>query len=235
VSRALALAVCALAAPLALAEEPVPERGGIEIGYLNRTWTDLAGEAVPVEEGPLRVRLRSPQNRITLHRNRLALAPREGGDDPEARIEADFEGEGELVADVEGGRFSTSFTDRVSAPRQRVRVAGRARVTRDADAYHVALVDESATASVDVRSQAVARVLEFCEEVGWITGLDCGRLRRSLSRVQVPLGGPARALRLPRDRLGPEERAYLDRFVSQAPPPPAPGDASPPPARAPGS
>ena len=44
----------------ALAEAPALDRGGIQIGYLNRTWTDLAGEASPVEEGPLSVRLRSP-------------------------------------------------------------------------------------------------------------------------------------------------------------------------------
>ena len=148
---ALVVALFALVALPALADPPASDRGGIQIGYLNRTWTDLAGEATAVDEGPLSVRLRSPENRVTVHRNRLVLVPRDGGD-PDAQIEAEFEGEGQLVADVGGGRFDTAFRDRVTAPRQSVRVAGRARVTRDADAYHVTLVDGPASAPVEIRS-----------------------------------------------------------------------------------
>ena len=210
---ALVVALFALVALPALADPPASDRGGIQIGYLNRTWTDLAGEANPVDEGALSVRLRSPENRVTVHRNRLVLVPRDGGD-PDAQIEAEFEGEGQLVADVGDGRFATTFRDRVTAPRQSVRVAGRARVTRDADAYHVTLVDGPASAPVEIRSDAIGRVLRLCKEVGWLAALDCGRLRGSLSTVHVPLGDGERTLRLPRERLGAEERAYLDRFVA---------------------
>lgn len=209
----LLVALFALLALPALADPPASDLGGIQIGYLNRTWTDLAGEATAVREGPLSVRLRSPENRVTLHRNRIALAPRDGGD-PDARIEAEFEGEGQLVADVGDGRFATTFTDRVSVPRQSLRVAGRARVTRDADAYHVTLVDGPASAPVEIRSDAIGRILRLCQEIGWLAALDCGRLRQSLSTVDVPLGDRERTLRLPRERLGAEERAYLDRFAA---------------------
>jgi hypothetical protein len=211
VTRALVAALVALLALPALAEAPGSARG-IQIGYLNRTWTDLAGDAKPVEEGPLSVRLRSTQNRVTVHRNRLVLAPREGGD-PEARLEAELEGEGQLVADVGDGSFATRFTDRVSAPRQTVRIAGRARITRDADAYRLTLVDGPSSAPVEIRSQAIGRVLLLCEELGWLAALDCGRLRGSLSTVQVPLDGE-RSVSLPRERLAADERAYLDRFVA---------------------
>lgn len=211
--RALITALSALAALPALAGAPASDGDGIEIGYLNRTWTELAPDAIPVTEGPLSVRLRSPQNRVTVHRNRLVLAPREGGD-PDARIEAEFEAEGELVADVGGGRHATSFTDRVTAPRQSVRVAGRARVSRDADAYHLTLVDGPASAPVEIQSRAIGRVLGFCEQIGWLAAVECGRLRGSLSTVRVPLGDRDRTLHLPRERLDAEERAYLDRFVA---------------------
>jgi hypothetical protein len=213
VARALGVALFALVALPALADPPASDPGGIQIGYLNRTWTDLAGEASPVDEGPLSVRLRSPENRITVHRNRLALAPRAGGD-PDARIEAEFEGEGRLVAEVGDGRFATTFTDRVTAPRQSVRVAGRVRVTRDAGAYRVTLVEGPASAPVEIRSEAIRRVLGLCEEIGWLAALDCGRLRGRLSTVHLPLGDDRRTLRLPRERLGAAERAYLDRFVA---------------------
>jgi hypothetical protein len=209
VVRALAAALVGLAVLPARADGP--DRG-IQIGYLNRTWTDLPGDARPVEEGPLSVRLRSPRNRITVHRNRLVLAPRPGGA-PEARVEAELEGEGQLVADVGDGSFATSFTDRVSAPRQTVRIAGRARITRDAEGYLVTLVDGPASAPLEIRSQAIGRVLGLCEELGWLAALDCGRLRGSLSTVQVPLDGEV-GLSLPRERLAADERAYLDRFVA---------------------
>ena len=212
-ARTLAAALLAFAALPALAAAPVSP-GSIEIGHLNRSWTGLAAEATRVEEGPLSVRRRSPENRVTVHRNRLVLAPRDGGD-PDARIEAEFEGEGQLVADVGDGSFATTFTDRVSVPRQTVRIAGRARVTRDADAYHLTLVDGPASAPVEIRSQAIARVLALCGEIGWLAALDCGRLRASLTTVHVPLGDRERSVSLPRKELSAEERAYLDRFVAR--------------------
>ncbi len=210
--RALLAALSALVAFAALAEAPASD-GGIQIGYLNRTWTDLAGEASVVDEGPLSVRLRSPENRVTVHRNRLVLVAGERGD-PDAQIEAEFEGEGQLVADVGGGRFATTIEDRVTAPRQSVRVAGRARVTRDADAYHLTLLEGPPSAPVEIRSAAIGRVLLLCEDLGWLAKVDCERLRRSLSTVHVPLTDRERTLRLPRERLGAEERSYLDRFVA---------------------
>jgi hypothetical protein len=215
VHSALAAAFATLFALPAFADAPAPGGGaGIEIAYLNRTWTDLGAEGIPVDEGPLSVRLRSPENRVTVHRNRLALAARETGD-PDARIEVELEGEGRLVADVGGGRFATTFTDRVAAPRQSVRVAGRARVTRDAEVYHLTLVDGPASAPLRIRSGAIDEVLRFCRDVGWLAKLDCERLRGSLSTVHVPLGDRERTLDLPQERLSAEERAYLDRFVAR--------------------
>jgi hypothetical protein len=211
--RPLAAALAALLALPALADEPSSD-GGIEIGYLNRTWTDLGTEGIPVEEGPLTVRLRSPENRVTVYRNRLVLAGRPGSD-PDARVEAEFEGEGRLVADVGGGRFATTFNDRVRAPRQRVSVKGRARITRDAKAYHVTLVDGPESAPVKIHSEAIGEVLRFCGDVGWLAALDCERLRASLSTVRVPLGDRGRTLSLPRESLGAQERAYLDRFLAR--------------------
>jgi hypothetical protein len=187
---------------------------GIEIAYLNRTWTDLEGELDPVREGPLSVRLRSPQQRVTVHHNRLVLAAVRPGE-TDARVEARFEGEGQLVADVEGGPFATTLTDRVRAPLQSVLVKGRVSITRDADAYQVRFVDGRTSAPVKIESRLAGEVVALCGDLGGLAVVDCNRLRESLSTVQVPLAGGDRALRLPRESLGAQERAYLDRFVAR--------------------
>lgn len=205
----------AAGAPDGRAAEPAaPAPEAIEIGYLNRTWTNLEGEVNPVEEGPISVRLTSPSHRVTVHRNRLALRAGEWGD-PAARMEAEFEGEGDLVADVGGGPFATSFSDRVAAPRQSVRVEGRARVARDPEAYTVTLVDGPPSAPVEIRSAVIGEIVSLCEDIGWLAALDCEHLRASLSTVHVPLAGRDRSVRLPRAELTAAERAYLDRFVER--------------------
>jgi hypothetical protein len=203
----------ALLGVLAMGAAPAPQ--AIQIGYLNRTWTNLEGEVSPVEQGLLSVRLRSPEHRVTVHRNRLALAQRDFGD-PDAQIDVDFEGEGRLIADVGSGAAATSFTDDVVAPRQSVRVRGRARVARDAEAYHLTLVDGPPSAPVKIRSRVIDDVVLLCEDLGWLAAVDCDALRASLSTVQIPLAGHDRSVRLPRAQLTPEERAYLDRFVAGA-------------------
>lgn len=187
--------------------------GGIEIAYLNQTYTDLAGEIAPIGEGPLTIRLASPAHRVTLHRNRLVLVPNAGGD-PEAWVEAEFEGRGDLVAHVEGGPMATRFEDRVAAPRQTLRLRGKARVARDPQGYTVFLVAAPPSAPVEIRSGVVADIVGVCESLAILGALDCGRLERALSRVNVPLRPERTAVRLPRERLSAAEIAYLDRFAA---------------------
>lgn len=187
--------------------------GGIEIRYLNRTYTDLDGEIAPIAEGPLAIRLASPAHQVTLHRNRLVLLPAAGGD-PEAWVEAEFEGRGDLVADVEGGPMATRFEDRVAAPRQTLRLRGRARVTRDAHGYTVALVDTPPSAPLEIRSGLVADVVGVCESLAIFGAVNCGRLERALSRVNLPLRPERTRMHLPRERLSADEIAYLDRFAA---------------------
>jgi hypothetical protein len=205
-TRALALLACLLSTAAA----PAPE--SIQIGWLNRTWTNLEGEVSPVEQGPLSIRLRSPDHRVTVHRNRLTLAARDFGD-PDAQIDVEFEGRGVLVADVGGGAAATSFTDDVVAPRQSVRVRGRARVARGPEAYVLTLTEAPPSAPVKIRSRVVDDVVLLCEDLGWLAALDCDALHASLSTVRIPLQGQDRSVTLPRAQLSAEERAYLDRFA----------------------
>jgi hypothetical protein len=197
---------------LVAASPAPPAQRGIELAYLNQTYTDLDVAISPIREGLLAIQLGSPSHRMTLHRNRLVLNPSASGA-PDAWVEAEFEGTGDLLAQVEGGPMSTRFQDHVVAPRQVVQLRGKARVTRDAESYTLRLVEAPPNVPVRIRSRVVGRCVALCRGLGLFAVADCGRLERSLSTVRVPLDSDRRALRLPRARLAATDRAYLDRFV----------------------
>ena len=198
---------------LLVAATPAPPADrGVEFAHLNQTHSDLDLELAPIREGPLAIQLSSPSHRMTLHRHRLVLRPG-GSGAPDAWLEAEFEGAGELVADVGSGSMTTRFRDHVTAPRQVVRLRGKARVTRDADGYTLQVVDAPPSVPVRIRSGVVGRCVALCNGLGLLAVVDCGRLERALSTVQVPLDSEQAILRLPRNELRAPECAYLDGFV----------------------
>jgi len=190
----------------------LPAEPGIELTHLNGTYAGLGVGLAPIREGPLAIRLSSPSLELTLHRNRLVLNPSEGGD-PDARVEAEFEGAGDLVAQIEGGTLATRFRDPVVVPRQVVELRGKARVTRDPEGYTLHVVEAPSSVPVRIRSGAVGRCVTVCRGLGLLAVVDCGRLERTLSTLQVPIRSGQTGLRVPRARLGASDRAYLDRFV----------------------
>jgi len=204
----------ALLGLLAAALSAPPDDPGVELGYLNQTHSNLDIEIPPIQEGPLRVRLSSPSHRLTLHHNRLVLQP-SGGRDPDAWVEAELEGAGDLVAKIESGSVATQFQDHVIVPRQVVRLQGKARVARDAESYMLRLVEGPSSVPVRIRSGVIDRCVALCKGLGMFTAVDCGRLEKALSTVHVPLRSEETALRIPRAQLAESERAYLDRFVSR--------------------
>ena len=198
---------------LLVAAGPAPPlEGGLELAYLNQTQDNVDVALAPIREGPLEIRLSSPRHRVTLHRNRLVLHPSADGD-PDAWVEAEFEGDGDLVADVEGGPLATRFQDHVVAPRQVVQLRGKTRVTRDAQSYTLHVIEAPASVPVRIRSGVVSRCVALCRGLGLFAVADCAHLQRSLSTVQVPLRSEQAALRIPRERLSAADRSYLDRFV----------------------
>lgn len=196
-----------------MAATPDPPAGeGIELAYLNETYTELDADLAPIQEGPLSVRLSSPSHRLTLHRNRLVLTPSADGD-PDAWVGAEFDGVGDLVADLQGGTLATQIQDRVVVPRQTVRLRGKLRVARDADGYTLRVLEAPPSVPVQIRSGLIDRCVAICRGLGLLAVVDCERLERALSTVQVPIRSDQAALRIPRDRLSETDRAYLDRFV----------------------
>jgi hypothetical protein len=205
----LALLVAATPAP--------PEDRGVELTFLNQTHTNLDIELAPIQEGPLAIHLSSPSHQMTLHRNRLVLRP-SASEDPDAWVTAEFEGAGDLVAEVEGASLATRLRDHVVAPRQVVQLRGKARVTRNAEGYTLRVVEAPPSVPVRIRSGVVGRCVALCRGLGLFAMVDCARLERALSTVQVPLRSDQATLRLPRAQLSATDRAYLDRFVPPSEP-----------------
>jgi hypothetical protein len=198
---------------LLLAATPDPPAGqGIELAYLNQTRTNLDAELAPIREGPLSIQLSSPSNQLTLHRNRLVLTPSADGD-PDAWVGAEFEGAGDLVADLEGGTLATQLQDQVVVPRQTVRLRGKVRVARDAESYRLRVLEAPPSVPVQIRSGLISRCVAVCRGLGLLAVVDCGRLERALSTVQVPIRSDQAILSLPNAQLSATDRAYLDRFV----------------------
>lgn len=198
---------------LLVAATPAPPAGpGVELAHLNQTYANLELGLAPIREGPLSVQLSSPRHRMTLHHNRLVLRSN-GSGDPDAWVEAEFEGAGDLVADVGSGSMTTRFQDHVLAPRQVLRVRGRARILRDAEGYALRVLEAPPSVPVRIRSGVVGRCVALCNGLGLLAVVDCGRLERALSTVQVPLDAEQATVRIPRAELSLTERAYLDRFV----------------------
>jgi hypothetical protein len=198
---------------LLMATTPAPPAGqGVELAYLNQTRTNLDFELAPIQEGPLSIQLSSPSHRLTLHRNRLVLTPSADGD-PDAWVGAEFEGAGDLVADLEGGTLATQLRDHVVVPHQVAQLRGKVRVTRDAESYRLRVLEAPPSVPVRIRSGLIDRCVAICRGLGLLAVVDCGRLERSLSTVQVPIRSDQAILRLPNAQLSAADRAYLDRFV----------------------
>ncbi len=183
---------------------------GIEIGFVNGVYEDLDSNLQPIRQGSLTIRVSSPEHKLTVHGNRLTLAPRADGT-LDAAVEIDFEGRGHLIADVETiGRFE----DRVEAPRQTSRAAGIVRLTRADGHYLFTIESADPDARLEIKSGVAHQVVGACRVFALLLNLPCDGIEKSLTVVRVPMPGPGEQIPVRADLLTDEERAFLDRFAS---------------------
>lgn len=201
----LALALWCLPGPSA-----AEGAGGLEIGFVNGAYENLDTAPQPIRQGGVTIRLSSPEHRFTVHGNRLTLAAN-GDGTVDAAMEVDFEGGGQLIADVESiGRFE----DRVAVPRQTARAAGTLRLARDADSYLFTIVTADPSVRLTIHSGLAGQVVGACRVFALLMSLPCDGLEQSLAAVHVPIPGPGEQVRVRADLLSDEERGFLDRFVA---------------------
>jgi hypothetical protein len=181
---------------------------------LNRTFSGIADELAPVEVGPARVELRSPNHALELHRHLVSMtvAP-EGGH--RIVLELRVSGWGEIEADVTVGSIETTLSDHLTLPEQSVLLAGRAAIVRGEGGYNIAVFELPETVTVAIESQLAQRLFRVCRPMGLVlVALDCPALERSLSQIVVSLPKPGSTYFLADEELAPADRVELDRYLS---------------------
>ncbi len=206
---AFGLAVLPAYGPVAAGDDPA---SGIEIAFVNGVYEDLDSNLRPIRQGSITIRVSSPEHRLTVHGNRLSLAPN-GDGTLGAVMTVEFEGNGHLIADVEGiGRFE----DLVEAPRQRARAAGSVRLSRAGGNYIFTVEAADPSVRLEIESGVARQVVGACRTLALLpfVRLPCGGLEKSLQAVDVPMPGPGEQFQVPADLLSNQEKIFLDRYVS---------------------
>lgn len=196
----------------------------IEIRAANGTYSQLGAQLQPIVQGPFTITVASPRHEIKVHANRLDLQKARDPLTVDARFEVELEGFGDLIADVVGPNDTRShFEERVTARRQRIRVAASMRLQRVPQGYMWTLV-ESYSPSIDfviesgLSSKLVAtcQVLELLPIVGVI---DCDALEKALTTIKVPMPAAGTQWLVVPEKLTENEKKFLDRFVLASPRP----------------
>jgi len=187
--------------------------GQIELQRLNRSYSELAPDILPVIEGPLTVRLSSPRNQIVVRRHLLRLEPGAGGSHS-ADLSIEFQGKGRLVADVEAGPVATRLQDEVLVPPQVAQLQGRVRIRRVQGGYGITPEQLPERLGVRIQSGIGRQIVNVCDGASVVLDLDCPRLEQSLSRAVIPLPAVGEEYLLEDAELTPAERSQLDGYLA---------------------
>ncbi|MEM6797477.1 MAG: hypothetical protein AAF725_26145 [Acidobacteriota bacterium] len=204
----------------ALAAAPARAEGGatatdLEIAVLNGVYTELDPGLAPIRQGPITLWIRSPEHELRVLSNRLTLRPTEDGL-LEAALEAEVEGWGQLVVDLQTAAGTSALEDRVEAPRQLLEVAGTVRMVRAPGGYLVSFLSfEEPSMGVEIESRLAGQLGDACRTLAalGLGVLDCDSLLASLRRIEVPLPEPGTEFLVRRELLSAEERAVFDRLA----------------------
>lgn len=188
--------------------------GQIQLQRLNRSYSEVAPEIVPVVEGPLTVRLSSPRHQITVRRHLLRLEPGSGGSHS-ADLSIEFQGKGWLVADVAAGPVATRLEDEVLVPPQVAKIQGRVRIRRVQGGYGIIPEQLPKRLGVRIQSGIGRQLVNVCDGASVVlAALDCPGLERSLSRAVIPLPDAGEEYLLEDAELTAAERSQIDGYLS---------------------
>ncbi|HYU32227.1 MAG TPA: hypothetical protein VEW48_08685 [Thermoanaerobaculia bacterium] len=186
--------------------------GEIQLQRLNRSYSEMAPDILPVIEGPLSVRLSSPRNQITVRRHLLRLEPGAGGSHS-ADLSIEFQGKGWLVADVEAGPMATRLQDEVLVPPQVAEIQGRVRIRRVQGGYGITPEQLPERLGVRIQSGIGRKIVNVCDGASVLLDLDCPSLEQSLSRAVIPLPAAGEEYLLEDAEITPAERSQLDDYL----------------------
>jgi len=189
--------------------------GELSFERLNRGYREVAPEILPIEEGPVTVRLSSPRNTLVVRSHLLRLEPG-AGNSHSAELRIEFMGKGWLVADVEAAGFSTRLQDEVLVPPQALEMQGRVRMRRVRGGYEVIPEQLPRRIGVRIQSGIGRRIVNLCDGVSVLplASLDCPALEKSLTRAVVPLPPAGETFLLADADLTAQEKLQLDLYLS---------------------
>lgn len=189
--------------------------GELRFERFNRGYDQAVPEILPIEEGPVTVRLSSPRNSLTVRNHGLRLEPGAGSSFT-ADLRVEFSGKGWLVADVDIGGVSTRLQDEVRVPFQALEMQGRIRLRKVRGGYEVTPEQLPKSVSVRIESGVGRSLVDLCDGVSALplADVDCAALQRSLSRAVVPLPAAGESFLLEDTDLTPAERRQLDGYLA---------------------
>lgn len=182
---------------------------------LNRNYRDLVQELEPFQVGPASVLVRSPQHVLRLVSHSASLSPAAAGG-LDALLRVEFQGSGQIEADIEMTGLNTTVRDALVVPRQIVEVRGRLSVAQTEGGFLVRAIELQPSIQVQIESELAARLFRICRPMGLVlVSLDCRELERALTRLDVPLPQDE-SFFLADEEISADERAALLRFLDLA-------------------
>lgn len=193
-------------------QQASPTARSFSFERLNREYTNEVTETEPVEHGGIRIHLLSPQNRVRITQHQLRLTRRPDAT-YRAQLELEFEGGGQVEADLSIGDATTHLADRVTVPLQHRTFEGIVTVKTTPNGYVFTALELPDQVTVRIESQLAGSVVRTCRVMGMLVPLDCGAVGALLSRVVLPLPDPGSPYFLPFEELTDRERQELDAYL----------------------
>lgn len=207
----LSISILWVTAGAAVAESPQ----GIELSFLTRVYENLDSDLEPIQQGPLEIRLSSPEHRMEVFANHVLLDPLgEGRLGVTTTVE--FGGEGQLEAQILAAGTVQQFSDSVVVPRQELTAQGVVTVERGESGYLFTVEERDASVPVTLESAMAQQLVALCSTLALlpVISVDCGGLERALTVIQVPLPEPGEQFFLPYEWLTDAERRYFESAVA---------------------
>lgn len=182
---------------------------------LNRNYKDLVQELEPFQVGPATILVRSPQHLLRLVSHSARLTPSAAGG-LDALLRVEFQGSGQIEADIDMTGLDTTVRDALVVPRQVLEVRGRLSVAQTEGGFLVRALELQPSIQVQIESELAARLFRICRPMGLVlVSLDCRELERALTLLDVPLP-QNESFFLADEEISPAEREALIRFLDLA-------------------
>ncbi len=209
--RAVAPLTLALLCSVAAAEDAWTT---FQFEAYNREYVNVRSNSEWTQDGPIKMKIRSPAHRLVIRDHELALMP-DGEGRFRTRIRIGFSGEGDLEADLSLVGADKRFEDHVIVPLQEVEILALVRFVRVDEGYEIETLELPKKVDVAIESRLGKQLVEACRGLLSILGLECSGLAAAFSTAAIPLPPEGGTYFIDFQQLTRSERRRLDRFLAK--------------------